>query len=138
MTLALRNEIDTSIAAAGDQVTANVSPDILDLKSRKYFLKGSIAKGRITHLERRFVTRGYALISMVFDSIETKDGVWQCGARLNRKIKPADGSEYWTGSLISHTSFPEEGTLVFRAPHGNVVIPRGFSSGWITVGVHGH
>jgi hypothetical protein len=89
MTLALRNEIDTSRAAAGDQVTANVSPDILD-------------------------------------------------ARLNRKIKPADGSQYWTGSLISHTSFPVEGTLVFRAPHGDVVIPRGFSSGWTTVGLHGH
>jgi hypothetical protein len=136
MTLALRDEIDTSIAAAGDRVTASVSPDILDLKSRKYFPKGSLAKGRITHLERRFVSPGYALISMAFDSIETKDGVWQCDARLNRKIKPADGSEYWTGSLISHTSFPAEGTLVFRAPHGDVVIPRGFSSGWITVGLH--
>jgi hypothetical protein len=138
MTLALTNEINTSTAAAGDPVTANVSPEILDLKYRKYFPKNSLAKGRITHLERRFVSPGYALVSMVFDSIETKDGVWRCDARLNRKIKPADGSEYWTGSLTTHTSFPSEGTLLFRAPHGELVIPRGFSSGWVTVSPHRH
>lgn len=137
MNLALRDEIDPSIAAAGDLVTANVSPDMLDLNSLRYFRKGAIAKGRITHLERRFGSPGYVLISIAFESIETKDGVWQCEARLNRKIKPADGSEYWQGRLISHTSFPPEGTLVFRAPHGGVVIPRGFKSQWITVGVHG-
>jgi hypothetical protein len=87
MTLALTNEINTSTAAAGDPVTANVSPEILDLKYRKYFPKNSLAKGRITHLERRFVSPGYALVSMVFDSIETKDGVWRCDARLNRNWK---------------------------------------------------
>jgi hypothetical protein len=132
--LTLRKEIDTSTAAAGDAVTADVSVDVLDVKSRKYFPEGSMARGRITHLERRFAAPGYAFLSMAFDSIETKDGVWQCDVKLNRKLTPENGSEYWTGRVVSHTSFPAEGTLVFRAPHGEVVIPRGFSAGWITVG----
>jgi hypothetical protein len=114
------------MASAGDSVVARLADNT------KLFPRGVTVKGRITHLERRLIAPHYILISFSFFSLETKDGIWQCEVKLPHKIEAAIGRE-WDGGLISHTDFPPEGTLVFQTPHGDVVIPRGFESAWVTV-----
>ncbi len=138
-TLALTSAIDLSTAAAGDQVSARVVHSVRARGSKEVLVPAdAIARGRIVEMRHEMRTSEF-LISIRFDTLETKGAVSPLSVRLACEIKAerrspggfvTRGTEF---SLPAPASALPRSYFVFPAKSGGYMIPAGFQSKWTTV-----
>ncbi len=139
LSLALVGAIDLGTAAAGDPVSARVVRSVRARGSKEVLVPAdAIARGRILEMRHEVKTSEF-LISIRFDTLETKGTVSPLSVRLAREIKAEErnpsgfvtrGTEF---SLPPPASMEPRSLFVFSAKSGAHVIPTGFQSKWTTV-----
>jgi hypothetical protein len=137
--LSLVGPLDLGTAAAGDPISARVVDPVRARGSKEVLVHaGAIARGRI--LEMRHLLRASEfLISVRFDSLETKGAVLALSLRLAREIKAERRTSSGLVDRGIEFTLPAPassgGGSLFRFPAktGVFVIPDGYRSKWITV-----
>jgi hypothetical protein len=139
LSLALVGAIDLGTAAAGDPVSARVVHSVRARGSKGVLvLTDAIARGRILEMRHELRTSEF-LITIRFDTLETKGTVSPLSIRLARELKAEGrnpggfvtrGTEF---SLPAPASMEPGSLFVFSAKSGAHVIPAGFQSKWTTV-----
>ena len=140
LTLALLAPIDTSIAAAGDPVSAKVSKAVRAPHSNQILAPaGATAHGRILQVRHQYRSSQF-LISIRFDTIETQGAVSPLSIKLDRELQAERGRTQnglrQRGAEFSLPPPASGGTgslFVVPAGGGRYVFPRGFESKWTTV-----
>ena len=140
LTLALLAPIDTSIAAAGDPVSAKVSKVVRAPHSNQILVPaGATAHGRILQVRHQYRSSQF-LISIRFDTIETQGVVSPLSIKLDRELQAERGRTQnglrQRGAEFSLPPPASGGTgslFVVPAGGGRYVFPRGFESKWTTV-----
>ena len=138
ITLAL-GAIDLETAAAGDPISARVVHPVRARGSREVLAPaGAVARGRILEVRHELRTSEF-LISLRFNTLETKHGVSPLSIRLARETMAerkapsgfaTRGTEF---SLPAPDSIATGSLFAFPVKSGVYVIPAGFQSKWTTV-----
>jgi hypothetical protein len=126
--------IDTDVAAAGDPVSATVIEPVFTGRKGQdaVVLPGATVTGRIVRMRRQWNPSPVFLISVAFETLESKGALSPFYARL---IDPPPASEtpvYQTMTLTGHglKDWPR-GAFGFH-PRDHLVIPASFKSKWRT------
>jgi hypothetical protein len=134
----LDTEIDTSRAAAGDPVLAKIGKGIVDPATKRVLLAaGTTIRGRITHLEHHIEGKKYFLVGLSFEDFPIAlDAAHQM---IDKSVSSdlSDGrGRIGMATWESHTGFGGGGMLVFPGGQSKYVVPSGYRSNWITIGVN--
>ena len=139
LTLALVGTIDLGTAAAGDPVTAKVVHAVRARGSKEVLVPANaIARGRTLKMLYQFSTSQF-LVSMRFDTLETKGAVSPISIRLTHEVKAESRTPGGFANRGTEFSLPAPGSrelgslFVFPAKTGAHVIPKGFQTKWTTV-----
>lgn len=138
LVLLLDSEIDTDHAAAGDPVSAHLGKAVIDPKSPRVLVPaGSVARGRITHLEHHIDGRKYFLVGLSFEALETPGGTVPVSIIIDSAQQKQDDRPLGDrGQLVtteSHSGVQGGGTLVFSTHEPRYIVPRGYPSNWISL-----
>ncbi|SPE34027.1 conserved exported hypothetical protein [Candidatus Sulfopaludibacter sp. SbA3] len=132
--LALDTEIDTDHAAAGDAISAKVGKPVVDPATKRVLVQaGSIVHGRITHMEHHIEGEGYFLVGVSFDMLEPSIPLAIMLDRAHQIQDPRASSGRRVVTTESRSGFHGGGTFVFPTRLSRYVVPRGYSSNWITI-----
>jgi hypothetical protein len=137
-TVALTQNIDTSTAAAGDAITAELITPIRDLSSKILAPKGATVMGRILRIQRYYQPERDWTLTIRLETLDMGGTLVPLSARSGSEPDP-------TGPRPPFRSRPMElGTLSdleqigsaafeFRRSVENLVIKRGLKSNWVTL-----
>jgi hypothetical protein len=140
LTLALLGPLDTRIAAAGDAISAQVSKAVRAPHSNQILVPaGAVAHGRILQM-RHQISSSQFLISIRFDTLETRGAVSPLSIKLDRDL-PTEKGRTQNGFRQRAPEFtlppPASGgagsLFVVPVRSGMYIFPRGFQSKWTTV-----
>ena len=133
VTLAFSTDIDSSTAATGDLVSAEVVKSVTRPGSGDVLIPaGAIVNGRITRVEHHVFPTAYFLISMSFNRMEAAGVPSLFAARLEPSAELAEelGVERSGGFLNS-------GTFLIASKKSRYVFPAGYQSTWSTLATPG-
>ncbi len=129
-------DIDTDRAAAGDRVSGRVGKPLVDPTTKRVLAPaGSLITGRITHLEHKVEGEKYFLVGVNFETLETGGGKVPLAIILDaaHRVQDARAGHSSVVTTESRSRFLGGGTFVFPTNEARYVIPRGYTSNWITV-----
>ncbi|HEY2016394.1 MAG TPA: TrbI/VirB10 family protein, partial [Bryobacteraceae bacterium] len=144
VTLALETEIDTGVAAAGDEVVARLEQEVIDSQTKRVLAPaGARVHGRITRMEHHLVEPRSFHISILFETLESLGVTTPFSAELDSKagrlseftISAAEQLNAQSASaaaLRPDTSESAGRTLVFPTTRERYVVPRGYEMRWKT------
>ena len=140
LTLALLSPIDTSVAAAGDPVSARVTGAVHAPHSDRILVPaGAIVHGRILQMRHQYSSSQF-LVSIRLDTLETNAGVPPLSIQLTRELQSTNARTRGAFSQRSEEfSLPSPGSrgagslFVAGSRSGRYVFPAGFKSEWTTV-----
>ncbi len=130
--------IDTDLAAAGDPIFARVGKELIDPTTHRILAPaGSAVRGRITHLEHKVEGERYFLIGIALDTLDRGSSPLPLYIILDASRQVQD-SRTWrdrNGAMTteSRSGFHGGGTFIFPSRDPRYVVPRGYTSNWITL-----
>jgi hypothetical protein len=136
VSIVLEAEIDTDRAAAGDPITARTGKPLIDPATKRVLAPaGSLIRGRITHLEHKIEGEKYFLVGLSFETLELQGAATPLAVILDAAHQIKDlraGREGDVRITESRSGFHSGGTLIFPTRESRYVVPRGYTSNWIT------
>ena len=135
--IALDSEIDTDRAAACDPVSGTIAKPLIDPARRRVLVPaGAAVRGRITHLEHKLAGEKYFLVGISFQTLDFGGSSLPLAIILDASRQVLDPrSSHGRGVITteSRSGFHGGGTFVFPSSAPRYVVPRGYTSHWITV-----
>ncbi len=124
VTLSLMDELDTGAAAVGDPLRARLHND-LKHKGHVFFLKGAIANGRITRLEKH---DDYTVLGIQFSELESSTA----RASLKAKLEYVVGGQLLSPLRRMSNLTPHAGEGIIPLRSGRLHLLRGILMFWRT------
>jgi len=137
-TIALSSNIDQSLAAAGDKITAKLTAAITDAKRRVLVPKGATVTARIVQIRRFYQPEPTLRLVLKLETVEIAGAPRPLLAEPDTRQPLADstkGALQRRGSPNTTTldnQDPYAAVVVFRNTGGNFVMSGGFESKWLT------
>jgi len=127
ISLALESAIDTATAAAGDPISARIANPVVDSAKRVLMPAGTVLHGRITQMEHHVEGENYFIIGVSFDEV----------SMILDSRSQMQGPRLQTGRRVvtteSKSGFHGGGVFLFPARQSQFIVPRGYTSLWITI-----
>jgi hypothetical protein len=129
-TVAFTRDIDTSTAAAGDPIEAELTTPIRDPAGAILAAKGAVLTGRILRIQHHYLPDRFWELTVVLETLDV------AGTRVpfsaSAKRVPGHGLARFEPAGLSAPWQMRAATFVFRKSTEHFVIKKGVTSDWVT------